>query len=112
MADEEDQRRRVLKRGVDAGGSMRRSRRPRHEADARLPGQLSVSLSHVRGAGLVPRDDEADGSVPERIENGDVTLARNAERGIDAVNDELVDEDPRAATTHSSIGSSKKTVAR
>ena len=91
---------------------MRRSRRPRHEADARPAGQLSVSLGHVRGAGLVPRNDEADGSVPERIEDGDVTLARNAECGIDAVDDELVDEDPRAATAHSSIGSSKKTVAR
>jgi len=28
------------------------------------------------------------------------------------VNDELVDEDPRAGASHSSIGSSKKTVAR
>jgi hypothetical protein len=60
----------------------------------------------------VPSDDETDGSVPESVEDGDVTLARNAECSVDTVNDELVDEDPRAGAGHSSIGSSKKTVAR
>ena len=60
----------------------------------------------------MPRDDEADGSVTESVENGDVALAGNAERGVHAVREELVDEDPRPAARHSSIGSSKKTVAR
>src|SRR5439155_639537 len=112
LTDEEDQGGRVLKRRVDAGGSMRRSRRPRHETDARPSGQLAVGLGHVRRPGLVPGDDQTDGRVPQSIEDGDVTLARNAKRGVDAVNDQLVDEDPRAATTHSPSGSSKKTLPR
>ena len=91
---------------------MRRAGRPSDEADSRTAGQLSVRLGHVRRAGLVPRDDEADGSVAESVEDRDVALARNAECCVDAVDDELVDEDPRSATAHSSIGSSKKTVAR
>ena len=91
---------------------MRRTGRPSDETDARTAGQLSISLGHVRGAGFVPRDDKADGSVTESVEDGDVTLARNAECGVDAVSEELVDEDHRPATRHSSIGSSKKTLAR
>ena len=112
LADEENQRGRVLKRRVDAGGGMRRSRRPRHETDAGSSGQLSVGLGHVRGAGLVPRDNEPDRGIAESVENGDVALARNTERRVHAVHDELVDENPGAATAHSSIGSSKKMVAR
>ena len=112
LADEEDQRGRVLKRGVDAGSGMRCSRRARHEADAGPSGHLSVGLGHVRGAGLVPCDDEADGRISKCVEDGDVALTRNAECGVDAVNDELVNEDAGAAATHSSIGSSKKMVAR
>ena len=112
MPDEEDQRGRILKRRVDAGGGVRRPGRPRDETDAGPPGQLAVRLRHVRSACLVPRDDEADRSVPQSVQDRDVALTRNAEGSVDAVDDELVDEDPRAAAAHSSIGSSKKTVAR
>ena len=91
---------------------MSRAGRTRHEADTGPAGQLAVRLGHVRGARLVPGYHEPDRSVPKSVENRDVALARNAERDLDAVEDELVDEDPCSGAAHGSIGSSKKTVAR
>jgi hypothetical protein len=112
LADEEDQRRGILKRRVHTGGRVRRAGGSRDETDSGTAGHLSVGLGHVRGAGFVPRDDEPDRRVAECVEDADVALPRNAEGGVDAVSKQLVDEDSRPGARHSSIGSSKKTVAR
>ena len=111
LADEENERRRVLEGGVHAGRRMCRPGRTGGEANTGAAGQLAVGFGHVRGAGLVARDDEPDGRVPEGIEGADIALAGNAEHRVDAVHDELVDEDPRPRAGHRSIGWSKKTVA-
>src|SRR5207245_9101189 len=97
---------------VDARRRMRRSRSTRDEADSRTPGELCVRFGHVRGAGLVPCDDQPDRSIAQRVENGDVALARDAERRVDAVDAPLVDEDPGAGTHYNEMGWSKNTVAR
>ena len=73
------------------------------------PGQLPVRLGRVRGALLVAAGDEPDRRVVQRVEHGQVALAGEAEREVDAVQLELVDEDP-AAAPHS--GTSRRTVAR
>ena len=80
LADQEDQRRRVLERGVDAAGGVRRARAARDHADAGPAGELPVGVGHVRGADLVAAGDEADRRVEERVEHGEVALARDAER--------------------------------
>ena len=113
LADEEDERRRVLRGRVDADGSVRRTGRARDEADAGLARQLPVPLRHVRRARLVAGDDEPDRCVAERVEDGDVALARDAERRVDAVHNQLVDEDLRTGAGQGTmIGCSRKIVAR
>ncbi len=113
LADQQDHRRRVLERGVDAARRVRRARPARDEADPRAAGQLAVRVGHVRGADLVAADDEADRRVVERVEHREVALAGDAEDEIDAVQLELVDEDLAARARHpSSRAWSKKTVGR
>ena len=56
-------------------------------------GELAVGVGHVRGADLVAAGDEPDRRVVERVEHGEVALAGDAEGQLDAVDDELVDEE-------------------
>ena len=109
LPDEEDHRRRVLLRRVHADRRLRRAWPARDEADARPAGELPVRLGRVGRALLVAAGDQADRRVVERVEHGQVALAGEAEREVDAVQLELVDEDP-AAGPHS--GTSRRTVAR
>ena len=78
---------------------------------ARPPGELAVGLGGIRGALLVAAGDQADRRVVERVEDGQVALAREAEREVGAVQLELVDEDPAAGSSRRS-GSSRRMVAR
>ena len=80
----------------------------RDEADPGPAGELPVRLRRVRRALLVATGDEPDRRVVERVEHGQVALARKAEREVDAVELELVDED-LAACPHS--GTSRRIVA-
>ena len=50
LADEQDHRRRVLERRVDADAGVRRARAAGDQADAGPAGQLAVRLGHVGGA--------------------------------------------------------------
>jgi hypothetical protein len=69
LAHEQDHRRRVLRRGVQAVGRVRRPRPPRDEADARAAGELPVGVGHVRRAALVARHDEPQRRVAQRVEH-------------------------------------------
>ena len=109
LPDEQDHRRGVLLRRVHSDCGLRRARPARDEADTRPPRQLPVRLGGVGGALLVATGDEADRRVVERVEHGQVALAGEAEREVDAVQLELVDEDP-PAVPHS--GTSSRTLAR
>jgi hypothetical protein len=68
------------------------------EHDARLARQSRVGIGHECGAGLVPRDDELDHLAPfvEGVENREIALARDAERVVHALDQQLVDEDAGA----------------
>ena len=109
LADEEDHRRGVLLRGVDADRGLGRAGTAGDEADPGPARQLPVRLRRVRRALLVAARDEADRRVVQRVEHGQVALAREAEREVGAVQLELVDED-LAAGPHS--GTSRRIVAR
>src|SRR5581483_4726752 len=100
LADEEDERRRVLVGGVDADGGVRRTGRACDEADPRAPRELAVGVGHVRGAGLVTRRVESDRRVRDRVEDAEIALARDAKGGVDTVDDQLVDEDARGGAAH------------
>jgi hypothetical protein len=60
LADEQDQRRRVLECRVHAHRSMGRAGAARDDADPRTAGELSVRVRHVRGARFVAARDQAD----------------------------------------------------
>ena len=111
LADEEDQRRRVLVGGVHADGRVRRARAARDEADPRPARELAVGLGHVRCGSLVAARDQPDRRVVERVEHRQVALAGDAEGQLDAVQLELVDE-RLAAASHRSTGCSRRIVAR
>ena len=93
LADEQDQRRRILHRDVDAGRGVGRARAARDEADAGPAGELAVGLRHHRRAALLAADRDGDRGVVQRVEHGEIALARHAEDVLDAVRRELVDED-------------------
>ena len=94
LADQEDHRRRVLKGRVHADRGVARPRSPGYQADARLAGELAVSLRHVGGAVLVAAGDEADGvaGVMEGVEHRQVALAGDAEGGVHAVQAQGIDD--------------------
>ncbi len=98
LADEEDHRRRILKRGVHADRRVRRAGPARGERDAGPAGQLADGFRHVRGRGFVPADDGADafGFVGEGIKHGEEALAGHAEHALDVIREQGVDEQARA----------------
>ena len=96
LPDQEDQRGRVLERGVDAAGGVRGAGAAGDHADPRPAGELAVCVGHVRGTDLVAARDEADRRVVERVEHCQVALAGDAEGDVHPVDDELVDEEPAA----------------
>ena len=100
LPDQQQHRRRVLKRRVDAHARMSGARSAGHQTDTGTTGELAVRLGHVRRTLLVARDDQLQRRVVERIEDGEVALARNSERQLGAVQHELIDEDLTAAAAH------------
>ena len=95
VADEEDERRRVLRRGVHADARVRRARTPVDEAHAGSAGQLRVRDGHERRRGFVACRDDVDlRRVVERVEDRQVALPGHAEDAIDATPGERRDESP------------------
>ena len=87
LADEEHERHRVLARGVNANGTVGRAGPAGHEGDARLARQPGVGAGGKGGTGFVAGNDKTETILgrPQRLQHGEVALARHAERGIDAV---------------------------
>ncbi len=84
LAHEDDHRRRILRGRVNADSRVGGARAAGHERKSRAAGQLAAGLRHVRGATLLPANDEAESvaGVVHRVEDGQVTLAGNAERQV------------------------------
>ena len=100
LADEHDQRRRVLRRRVDADRGVRRAGSTGDEGDAGATGQLAVRFGHVGGPAFLPADDEPQrvADVVERVQHGQVALARDAERERGALRDQVGNEDLTAGS--------------
>jgi len=94
LADEQDHRRRVLERRVQADRGVARAGSARHEAQARSTAELALRLGHVARAALLPTGDEADAiaMLVEAIERGEEALAGNAEDGVRALREQRFDE--------------------
>ena len=99
LADQQDHGCRILEAGMHSHRGIGGARAAGHEADARPAGQLAVGLRHIGGAALLAADDVADRVAlgVQRVECGEVTLAGDAEDGVDTIDAQLVDQDLRAA---------------
>ena len=92
LANEQDQRRRILHGDVDAGGGIGGAGAARDKADAWLAGQLSRGIGHHRGAALGPANDDAYLCVVKRVEHGKIAFARHAKQALDAIGLERLDD--------------------
>ena len=95
LADEQDHRRGILLRDVDAGGRIGGAGSTRHEGDARTPGELADRLRHHGGAAFLAADRDGDVAIVESVEHRQIAFSRNAEYVADPLQDQLVDEDLR-----------------
>ena len=85
----------VLLGDVDAGTGVGGPGAAGDHGDAGPSGELAPGCRHHRGAALLTTDDEADlGRVVQRVQDLEIALARHAEDRINALQAELVDEDP------------------
>lgn len=84
---------------MNADTGVARAGTARDKADTRTPGQLAVSLRHVRRACFVTRNNGADfiAGSGERIDGGKKTFTRKAEDRIDTVNLQSINENLAAA---------------
>ena len=93
QADEQDERRRVLPRGVQADVGVRGARAARHHGDAGDHVHLAVGLGHVRGAALVAAHHVLDARVVQAVQDVQVGLARHGVDALHAVGLEGLDDD-------------------
>ena len=93
LADEQDHRRRILLGDVDAGEALVA---PGPRVTKQMPGRpvsLPCGLRHHGRAALLPADGDGDVGVVQRVEHREKAFARHAEQVLDAVDDQLVDQD-------------------
>ena len=95
LADEQDHRHAVLLGDVHAGAGVGGAGAAGDHGDAGPAGELALGGRHHRRPALLAADDEADlGRVVQRVQHLEIALARHAEDGVDALEAQLVDEDP------------------
>ncbi len=81
LADEQDHRRRILHRGMDADGGIGGTGATGDHADPRLAGQLAPGGGHEGGPALVPAEHivKPSGCVMQRVKHGQIAFSRHAE---------------------------------
>ena len=94
LADEQDQRCRVLECRVNADARVGRARAARDEADAGAAGQFAVGVGHVGGAAFLTADHELDcvARAVERIQRAKIAFTRHAKHHVGAVHSERIDQ--------------------
>src|SRR5207244_2307419 len=65
------------------------------EADARASRERAVRVGHEGSAPFVPRRDEPDRGVRERVDHVEVLFARKTENNLDALAFEALDQETR-----------------
>ena len=100
LADEQDHRRRILKRDMHPGGRVGRPRAAGHETNARLAGHLAVGIGHDGGAAFLAADHQIDARrVDHGVKHGEVAFPRHAEGTVDPVGNQRFDQEPRPRLT-------------
>jgi hypothetical protein len=93
LPHEDDHRRRVMHRDVQAGTGIRRPWSARDEQHPGPPCQLRVRLRHHRRAAFLAADDVLDVVVIEPVERGEEAFAGNREHPVDPVQGQPVGQD-------------------
>ena len=95
LAHEQDHRHAVLLGDVHARAGVGGTRPAGDHGDAGPAGELAPGGGHHGRTAFLAADDEADlGRVVQRVQDLEIALARHAEDGVDALQAELVDQDP------------------
>ena len=93
LAEEQNQRRRVLERDMDTGRRIGGAGSAGGERDARAARQLAIGIRHHGGPAFVPGVDEAHAlALVHTVERGQKALAGHAEHGVGAVQGQLLDQ--------------------
>ena len=94
IANEQNHRRAVLKRGVHADGRIGGAGAARHKTDAGAVAEFAVRLGHVGRAAFLPVDDELDfvGVKVKTVQHREVTFARHAKSVGHALGDQAFDQ--------------------
>jgi hypothetical protein len=92
LADEHDERRRILLRDMDAGRGIGGARAAGDEHHAGAPGGLADRLRHHAGAAFLAAYRDGKLAVVECIEHGEIALPGDAKHVLDAMNAQLVDQ--------------------
>jgi hypothetical protein len=90
LADEQNHRRRILERGVNADRGIGGARSARDKSDARLPGHFSVGVGHVGDAAFLAADDEFEfiAALMDGVEHRQIGFTGYAEAEVGAVRDQ------------------------
>ena len=104
LADEQNQRHRVLLGHVHGDRRVGRARPAAHERHARPPRELGVAHGHEPRAALVPAHDGLDGiAVMQGVEHGEIALARHAEHPVHAMRGKAIDKQIGGTARHAVI---------
>ena len=92
LTDEQNHRRRVLERGMNADARVGRAGPARDKADAGPASQFAVSVGHIGGAAFLAADHEPDvvARFIKSVEHRQVAFTGHAESHIDTVHFERV----------------------
>jgi len=102
LADQHDQRRRVVPGGVETDHRVRQARPARHhQHSGAAAAHPPVGGGHERRPALVPADDEPHPVVVgHRVGEAEIALARHAIDEVDVVRFETVDDKPADRVGH------------
>ncbi len=93
LADQQEERHRVLLRGVHGDRRIAGAGSAADAGDAGPMRQPGIGQGHESGSGLVPAHDRIDvGAAIKRVEQAEIAFARHAEHAVDAMRDQAVDE--------------------
>ncbi|MNG08121.1 hypothetical protein D3C84_914580 [compost metagenome] len=105
LANEQNHRRGILERGVDADRGIGCPRASGDEADAWLAGEFAVGFGHIGRAAFLTADDQVDFFlyVMQCIEYREVALSRHTESSFDAVDAQGIHQNLTSATTRNAF---------
>ena len=96
LADEQDQRHRIMLGDVDTMGGVGGAGAAGHHGDAGAAGEPGARIRHHGGPTFLPAHRQGDRGVVQGVEHGKIAFARHAEDMLDPLGHQLVDEDAAA----------------